>query len=116
VLYPGEIHGAERVACDAGGPVVKVLVDVAVEKRVQVHETLGGRQPDGLLNPGVGQPFLRQGQFSKAPTVVKKAAVSEEPWSNGDTKAKSSLLDGSMQCRLCLTDLVHIREKVSKRR
>ncbi len=63
MLYPGEIHGAERVASDAGGPVVKVLVDVAVEERVQVHKTLGRCEPDGLLDPGVGQPFLRQGQF-----------------------------------------------------
>ncbi len=61
VLDPGQVDGAEGVAGDAGSTVVKVLVNVAVEQRVQVHEALGRSKPNGVPHPRVGQPLLGGG-------------------------------------------------------
>ena len=60
MLQPGQVDGAEGVAGDAGGAVVEILVNVAVEKGVQVHEALGRGQADRVPNTRIGEPLLNR--------------------------------------------------------
>ena len=69
VLDPQQVDVAERVAGDARGPEVKVLVDVVVEEGVQVHECFGRGRFDGVPNRDVKCCFGPMTFFSIGPDI-----------------------------------------------